>query len=390
MNPTTKTSVGNETVDQTVARAKSMVAGFKPGTPPPTTSGMSSDFSSSIIAELEKRMMGSGSGVSSRDSGVQKTIQDAIKAQQGVQESAAGRIQTDYEYEKQFMLSGAESSYNTATESGRGFATQLAALNKLTENTNKNLRDLDQRKQDALTANDAQTAARIADLQLKAIEFQQQSEQQFYSNAFSLMGLDLQSRAQDRAGREFAAKMEFDREQRAIDRQDNMARIAAQYGVEMTGDDTYETLSAKIAKIADEERRISATKALDGLKDEEQNLVYDDILSSSISKGMTAQEAALSVVKTMREAGQLLSRDEYNKIFARAQEMYSDYEKTKSRNEAEQGGGFLSWFFGRSGNRTPVPVDVFQTTPAFGAGVSTSTPKTPEEIFFGVPDYKLE
>jgi len=243
-----------------------------------------------------------------------------------------------------------QSKVDTFSESRSGFATQYAALRNLTDSTSKDLRDLEIRRQDALAANDTATADKINELQLSALQFKQKSEQDFYSNAFSYMQADTNRTAQQRAASEFATTMEFNREQRTIDRQDKMATLASEYGVEMTATDTYETILAKISKVvsADKaaEAAYKAAQLSKGQEEEDAEFVYDDILTENISKGGTAMEATNAVVAQMREAGQLLSREEYNKVYAKAVELEANYKKTLAKTTAESTGGLWSRLFG--------------------------------------------
>lgn len=341
-----------------------------------------------VLGEIEKRVLDGASAVSSESSAIDTTISSAIQSAQATQKAGESRIRTDAAETRRDITGQTDTALTTANESRRGFGTQLAAMRMLTEQTDSALRDLDKREQDALLANDAQAMSQISALKVKQLEFKQQKEQQFFENMFKFEGLNLQKSAQEQAKQQFTATFAMSRLNQLLDKEEKMATLAAQAGVEFAPGDTFESLSVKIASIADEERKAKAQERLDRLagesKDKEQELVFDDILSSSISDGMNAIQAANQVVTTMREAGQLLSRDEYNRIYAKALELETEYKKTLSKSEAEQGGGFLSKLGGfmNRGNRFQ-----YETTPMFGKDVSTSTSPAapaPEEVFFGI------
>lgn len=340
-----------------------------------------------VLGEIEKRVLEGASAISSEPTAIDDTIASAISSAQATQRAGASRITNDATAARKEITGQGETALTTANEGRRGFGTQLAAMRMLVENTDSALRDLDKREQDALLANDAQAMSQISALKVKQLEFKQQKEQQFFDNMFKFEAMNLQKSAQDQAKEQFTATFAMNRLNQLLAKEEKMATLAAQAGVEFAPGDTFESLSVKIASIADEERRAKAQERLDRLskdtKKEESDLVYDDILSSNISDGRSAIQAANEVVKTMREAGIILTRDEYNRVYAKAQELEAEYKKTLSKSEAEKGGGFLSNFVSRIGsNRFQ-----YETSPMFGKDVSTSTSpvtQTPEEVFFGI------
>lgn len=310
---------------------------------------------SALMSQLEKRLLGSAEGISSSSSEIEKAITGAITSQEKSRIAGESRINNDYKAEKDYLMGRNQDDITTFSQGRSGYATQMAALRNLTETTDKTMRDLEVRRQDALMTNDANAANQISTLQMKQLEFKQAKEQEFYNNIFQLTGLGLQQQSQDRAKQEFADKMTFDREQRTIDRQEKMASLATQAGVAYDANDTFESLSVKVAAIADEERRLKAQETLSRIagdaKKEDEDLVFDDILSESISGGKTAVQAANAVVTTMREAGQLLSRKEYDRVYAKAKELEAEYKKTKAMSDATTGGGFLSKIFSGAGSQ---------------------------------------
>ena len=356
MNPKFEMKAG-ETAAQ--YNARNNTAGVIAAAQPPTQ-GMKKDTpsgSSALLSKLEERLMSSSEGISSSSSEIEKAIAGAITSQEKSRVAGESRINSDYNAEKDYLMARGQDDITTFSQGRSGYATQMAALRNLTDTTDKTMRDLEVRRQDALMANDANAANQISTLQMKQLEFKQEKEQQFYNNIFQLTGLDLQQKSQDRAKQEFADRMAFDKEQRTFDRQDKMASLAAQAGVAYDANDTFESLSVKIAAIADEERKLKAQETLSRIskdaKDEDLNLVYDDILWSSIEGGGSAVAAAREVASQLRAAGQGLGREEYNKVLLRAKELEDEYKKTKSMKDAETGGNFFSKFFGGSTNNNP-------------------------------------
>lgn len=184
------TSVGQETASETLARiTKAAEAWNTPTntgapTPPPSTK------SDAVINMLTERLTKQGQGIStSSSSNLQASINEAIASTQKAGELGAQRLQSEREREVSFAEDRAGTTYTTALEGRTGYATQVAALRELTETTEKSVRDLDKRYQEAILANDSATASTIAGLQIKKLEFQQQQEQNFYNNIFALSNL---------------------------------------------------------------------------------------------------------------------------------------------------------------------------------------------------------
>jgi len=99
--------------------------------------------------------------------------------------------------EVSFARDRAGATYTAALEGRTGYATQVAGLRELTDTTEKSIRDLDQRYQEAIMSNDANTAFQLSQLRMQKLDFQQRQEESFYSNLFSLA--NLQGQALDRA-----------------------------------------------------------------------------------------------------------------------------------------------------------------------------------------------
>jgi len=319
-------------------------------TPEPVT-GATTD-TNPIISVLEKRLTGQAESVSSAQGNVESLINTAITGLQKSQEAGAARITTDYRQQKEDILGQGQRDVTDFSESRSGFGTQLAALRNLVGDTDKSIRDLETRKQDALMANDAATASAIAEMQLKKAEFVMEKEQTFYNNLFQMAGIEVQQSAQKQAATQFKEKLDFDVAQRTIDRQDRMAGLAAEYGVEMAVGDTYESLLGKISAVVKADKAAEAAYKAASLaqKDKEEQAlgVYDNLIYDSISSGGTAQGAANAVLTHLQKTGETLSRAEFNEVYTKAQEMEAQFKRENAQAEAEQGGGFLGRFFGGS------------------------------------------
>ena len=179
-------------------------------------------------------------------------------------ESEAGR-------EVAFAEDRAGATITGALEGRTGFATQVVALRELTETTDKSIRDLRGRYNELILQNDAATASRVAELELKKLEFLQQQEQNFFSNMISVAGIAEQQLGRQQANKQFWANFdaeedrftrgqtfELDRMEKQIFAQERqqMLGLAAQYGVEVGDGDSIESIIKKVSPFVNETRRL--------------------------------------------------------------------------------------------------------------------------------------
>lgn len=231
-----------------------------------------------VLGEIEKRLLEGSSAISSETGALEKTISDSIGAVKQGQAATESRIQSDFGSEKRFLVGQAEASTTTALEGRQGFGTQLAAMRMLTETTDKTLRDLDVRKQDALMANDAAAVQRITDLQMKEYEYRQKAKQDMFNNLisagnYSLNKSTFEAQRQEEEKRFGLAKraQKFTEQQgertmslaeRAQDfgESEAMANIALEYGVTVQEGDTLDTIAAKAAPFASEKQKLELSR----------------------------------------------------------------------------------------------------------------------------------
>lgn len=168
---------------QSAAANSGGVAGTK-------TSSKSEMPSNPLMEALTARLLQQGEGISSSSSSqLQSEIASAMKGVQSAGDSTAARIQSEREREIAFARDRAGASYTGALEGRTGYATQVSALRELTDTTEKSIRDLDQRYQEALLTNDANTASQLSALRMEKLKFQQEQEQNFFTNVMSVANL---------------------------------------------------------------------------------------------------------------------------------------------------------------------------------------------------------
>lgn len=187
MEPIITTSAGKETATQTVARVKAQMAagGGSPSSPSTTTSA-----SNPVLEALVSRLTQQGQGIStSASSNLQASINEAISNTQVAGNLKSQALESERQRELGFAKDRAGATLTNAIEGGSGYGRLTAGLRELTDTTEKSVRDLDKRYQEAILSNDSATAQRIADLQVKKLEFQQEQEQNFFQNMFSAANL---------------------------------------------------------------------------------------------------------------------------------------------------------------------------------------------------------
>lgn len=154
------------------------------------TSGPGKMPENPLLDVLTKRLTQQAEGISSSSSSaLQSEIAAAMAGVKEAGQATEKRIQSEREREIGFARDRAGATYTGALEGRTGYATQVSALRELTDTTEKSIRDLDKRYQEALLANDANTASMLSELRIKKLEFQQQQEQNFFSNVMSVANL---------------------------------------------------------------------------------------------------------------------------------------------------------------------------------------------------------
>lgn len=299
---------GNPTGGQVDVKTGQIITA-SPGSSTPTSQSSSID---TFLKTLQDKLLSSPT-VSSLDTGIEAGLPSIIKKTQEAGTAMATR--TASEFERQIAETrkvGAE-RLTVAEESQRGFATNTAQLRSIQESTDKEVKDLEQRKSEALLLGDSTTANRISELQMKSIEFNQQAKQQAFSNMLGMATFALSAQTQERLAREQTTA-----EKKAV------ADIALKYGVEASSNDTIDTITAKAFQSASEQQKAEllktrsetalkvaeAQKALRGEEVKTLDPFTLDILSDALVSGNTQFLAGL---KTNEQFAQVFEAGEKKK-----------------------------------------------------------------------------
>lgn len=160
-----------------------------------------SDTASLMGAIIQKQLSSSGI-VSSATPTLEASI---LAAQKGVKESnefSNQAIESSYGRERGYMEEQGSSNIQTQLESRSGFATQMVAFRSLVQTTDKNLNDLKQRKDELIMQNNSAAAAKVADLEFKAIEFRDKAQQQVFSNLLGMANFGMQVKQEERMSKQ--------------------------------------------------------------------------------------------------------------------------------------------------------------------------------------------
>lgn len=198
-----------------------------------------------FMSELQNRLLSQSNIISSADSDIEKTITSAIAGVKTSAEKSGQRIESVFNREKEAVAEVGGRKLTTAQEGRRGFATNTATLRLITEETNKDLKDLEQRKQELILAGDAEAAGKVAELQLKALTFKQESQQRVFTNLLSMGNFALGAKSEERLTRA-----------QNMDERNKIAEIALEFGLPVSENDTLDTIIAKAAPFAGEERKL--------------------------------------------------------------------------------------------------------------------------------------
>lgn len=196
--------------------------------------------------------------ISSNTRNIDSAMNEAITGVKSATESETKRIESAYGRERDFATGQADVAFQEFNEGRTGFATQMTGLRQLVETTDKNLKDLEQRKQELILQNNSAGASKVAELQFAQLKFKQEAEQQVFSNLLGMAGFGVQKEQLN------LAKSQEERLTKAQTwtEKSTMVGLASQYGVTLNDNDTLETLSAKIAPFASAKQQAELAKTL--------------------------------------------------------------------------------------------------------------------------------
>jgi hypothetical protein len=189
-----------------------------PAAEPVTSQPSSADV---FQAELAKKILGQADIVSSLDTGVEQTYNTAIAGIQGGVEANTARVTSEYDRQIGYRQTTGGYQLTNELEGRRGLATSRVALISLDSEIQKDIKDLEQRKQELILTGEAEAASAIAGLQVDKLKFQAEAKQKYFSNLLN-MGTYVQGQQNYAEG-----QRQFNVEQTAAQKRDEFNRMAS-------------------------------------------------------------------------------------------------------------------------------------------------------------------
>lgn len=248
---------------------------------------------------LTSSMMGLSQMVSSADTQLEERLNKSIAGVEKSQEASKGYITSVFDREKELSSEIGKKKLTSAVESQRGYAQNTAVLKQIEQDTDKSIKDLEQRKQELILQGEAASASKIADLQFQAEEFRQKSRQQVFSNllAFGNYGLQRQESARAERAQNF-------QERSAI------GSIALQFGIKVNENDTIDDVINNAAQFANAQQKAQLAKL-------QAETRYTNAQIRKLEQGMDFEldDNTLAVIAGQIDSG-LRSNDETMKTLA--------------------------------------------------------------------------
>ena len=191
-----------------------------------------------FIQTLQQKLLGAAGAISSEDTNIEKTIQSAITGVKEATAAGAKAVETKFDRLAGYEAEAGQQRKTAFLEAGRGFATNNAVLAQVNEQTDRNLKDLEQRKQELILQGNAAGAAQIAGLELQSLEFRQRAQQTAFSNLLGIANFGLSVQAQRDQSKQFERKMQFDESSA-------MSNIALQYGLDVKPGETLTSMYSR-------------------------------------------------------------------------------------------------------------------------------------------------
>lgn len=229
-----------------IAAARTAAGGSGSGTPAaPDPTGAGSSNTDAFIKQLQATLLGQSGMVSSSDSSIEDTIQNAINGVNSANKSSDAAITSEADRNIGYQNDQNKTSETAFFEDRQGYATPTVAFANLREYNAKAIKDLDQRKNEAIMQGDATAAGKIADLQLQKLTFEQNAAQQTFSRLLQTGQFALSAQQnQD------AEKAQTFQENQAT------AAIALQYGLKVDPGDSLQDVVNKAMPLASQEEKL--------------------------------------------------------------------------------------------------------------------------------------
>lgn len=285
---------------------------------------------SSFISQLQQKLLGQSDIISSENTNLENKINTAIKGIQTGQDASAQAITSQYDQNIQQARDTGQSKLTSALELQRGFASNVAGLKQLATDTDKQVQSLEQQKQQLILTGQANAASQISNLQIQAIQFQQQAQQQVFSNLLGMGNFAQQQQQAETQASQFKATQDF-ASQQAI------STVALKYGLTVGANDTLSSITTKAMPFASQEEKLQLQQIQSqiALNNAQRQKALSDAASggpvdaaqiAALAQASLTNPAVLGLIKDPNVAAQVINKAsdiQYNGYVSSATDLQS-------------------------------------------------------------------
>lgn len=268
------------------------------------TNSSSSNSSSNLLSSIQSKLLEQSGIISSTNSNLEQRLNNAIS---GVRESATKSnqvVESQFGRELGYQLDKSNTDMINGRAAGAGGLMNMAALRELTQTTDKSLKDLEQRKNELILQNDSAAASKIADLQIKALEFQQNANQQVFQNLLGIADFGFKQSANELA-----------KSNQVFQQNQAMSTIALKYGIPLNPGDTIESITTRAMPFASKEEALQLAKLQSEInknnaevtKTLREGISYvNDSNLDTVAQAAAINPAVLSTIKNPSDLGKVV------------------------------------------------------------------------------------
>lgn len=279
-----------------------------------------------FLSAIQDKLLSQSGIVSSTGSELESRIQSAMSGVKSATQSESQRIESQFGRDIGYAQDTAAANLDSGRSAGSGGVMNMAALRELTNTTDKQLKDLEQRKQELILQNNSQGATQIANLEMQALQFQQQAQQQVFSNLLGMANYSVTAQQESRL-----AKQQSFTEQQAL------STVALKYGITLKDGDTMESVVTRAMPTASKQQQAELAKTLAETRRIEadiQKIARDGVDSTSDFDLDTIANAYLRVGDSVASN---LTDMEFSKVVNRAAAISTDRVKVSVQDDINAG-----------------------------------------------------
>ena len=198
-----------------------------------------------FMTTLQDKLLNQSELISSQTSNLENSIAGAIAKVNESNTASKAEVESSYNRTIGYTKESNDNQITAIRERGVGVNTDTVAYKAMSAEADKQIKDLEQRKQELMLQGDAAAASKISDLILKTTEMKIEGMNKTFNNLLSIGSFGLQ---QESAKRQ-------DRAQNFTEKQ-AISSIGLEYGIPVSDTDTIESIISKAAPYASAERKL--------------------------------------------------------------------------------------------------------------------------------------